>query len=66
VLYCFACFHQSSHPLFGDFLFASFDWRVGARDNGLNRRSRDFLADTLLVQPALKAGAYVRIFPGHS
>jgi hypothetical protein len=36
-----------------------------ARDRGLDRGCRDLLADSGVVEPALEAGAYVRVFSCH-
>ena len=56
--------HQLGHALLGDFLLFHFSGELMG-DNGFDRRGRDFFADSFLVQPALKAGAYMRVFLCH-
>src|SRR5204862_1796210 len=59
-----AGFHQLSHAFLGDPFFLHLGCKL-ARDHGLDRSSGNILAHTFLIEPALEARPYVRVFSHH-
>src|SRR5437764_1236078 len=55
---------RTGHALFGDLFLLHFAGEL-ARDHRLDRGGGNLLADSLLAQPAVEAGPYVRVFSRH-